>query len=101
MSPLSALIAADTPEFDPNSVTPGVLGFVATILVMAVVVLLVIDMVRRVRRNQYRAEIGERLDAEEAAAAEPNADPSAQSSLEVNDTDRRDDDAPGGATEKS
>jgi len=51
-------------EVDPNSVTPGVIGFVATFLVVAVVLLLIADMVRRVRRVRYRAEISERLDAE-------------------------------------
>lgn len=51
-------------EVDPNSVTPGVIGFVATFLVVAVVLLLIADMVRRVRRVRYRAEINERLDAE-------------------------------------
>jgi hypothetical protein len=51
-------------EVDPNSVTPGVIGFVATFLVVAVVLLRIADMVRRVRRVRYRAEISERLDAE-------------------------------------
>lgn len=51
-------------EVDPNSVTPGVIGFVTTFLVVAVVLLLIADMVRRVRRVRYRAEINERLDAE-------------------------------------
>ena len=37
-------------EVDPNSVTPGVIGFVVTFAVMIAVVLLVLDMVRRVRR---------------------------------------------------
>ncbi|MEX1077776.1 MAG: hypothetical protein WED09_01535 [Homoserinimonas sp.] len=56
--------------FDPNSVTPGVIGFVATFLVIIVVVLLVTDMVRRIRRTQYRAEVNQRLDAEAAALTE-------------------------------
>ena len=62
--PLSILAA--TEEFDPNSVTPGVIGFVATFALAAIIVLLVLDMVRRVRRVRYRAEIGEQLDAEQA-----------------------------------
>jgi flagellar biosynthesis/type III secretory pathway M-ring protein FliF/YscJ len=70
------LSADEKPQFDPNSVTPGVIGFVATFLVMAVVVLLVTDMVRRVRRTQYRAEVNERLDAEAAELAEQ--DPGSQ-----------------------
>lgn len=49
-------------EVDPNSVTPGVIGFVMTFGVMIAVLLLVIDMVRRVRRVRYRQEIEDRLD---------------------------------------
>ena len=49
-------------EVDPNSVTPGVIGFVMTFGVMIAVLVLVIDMVRRVRRVRYRQEIADRLD---------------------------------------
>jgi hypothetical protein len=49
-------------EVDPNSVTPGVIGFIMTFGVMIAVLLLVLDMVRRVRRVRYRAEIAEKLD---------------------------------------
>lgn len=58
------------PEFDPNKVTPGVWGFVITFAVMAFVVLVLFDMVRRIRRVNYRAQVAAQLDAEEAAAAE-------------------------------
>ncbi|GAB3616520.1 hypothetical protein GCM10027416_10770 [Okibacterium endophyticum] len=51
-------------QIDPNSVTPGPAGFIAIFLIGLVVVLLVIDMVRRVRRVNYRAEIQERLQTE-------------------------------------
>ena len=68
--PLLAVAAEE--EFDPNDVTPGVEGFVITFLVMAVVLLLVFDMVRRIRRVNYRAEARERLDAEEREAAGPD-----------------------------
>ncbi|GAA1056656.1 hypothetical protein GCM10017608_21470 [Agromyces luteolus] len=78
MSPALAsaitLVAAAEEEFDPNDVTPGVVGFIATILIMVAVLLLVLDMVRRIRRVNYRAEAQERLAAEEAAAAEAAAD---------------------------
>ncbi|WP_438855093.1 hypothetical protein [Agromyces sp. M3QZ16-3] len=74
MSPALAsaltFVAAAEEEFDPNDVTPGVVGFIATILIMVAVLLLVIDMVRRIRRVNYRAEARERIAAEEAAAAE-------------------------------
>ena len=59
-------------EVDPNSVTPGVVGFLVTLFVAVVVLLLIADMVRRVRRVRYRAEINEKLDAE--AATTPEAD---------------------------
>lgn len=49
-------------EVDPNSVTPGVIGFIMTFGVMIAVLLLVLDMVRRVRRVRYRQEIADKLD---------------------------------------
>ena len=73
MSPLSIVarvVAEEKPRFDPNSVTPGVIGFFAIFAVILIVVLLARDMARRIRRTQYRAEVGERLDAEAAALAE-------------------------------
>ena len=65
-----AVAAEQREQFDPDTVTPGVIGFVVTFLVGAVTVLLVLDLTRRVRRSRYRAEARELLDAEEAAAAE-------------------------------
>ena len=64
-----AQLLASEQEFDPNTVTPGVEGFILTFLVAVIVVLLALDMVRRVRRIRYRSEIEEKLDAEEAAAS--------------------------------
>ena len=61
-------LAEDT-AIDPNIVTPGVVGFVATILVAVVTILLVWDMVRRIRRQRYQAEIEAKLDAEQAATS--------------------------------
>ena len=57
-----------TPAVDPNLVTPGPWGFVAIAFVALAVVLLVWDMMRRIRRARIRSEIDEMLDAEEAAA---------------------------------
>jgi hypothetical protein len=51
-------------EVDPNSVTPGVVGFLATLFVAMGVVVIIVDMTRRGRRVRYRAEIVERLDRE-------------------------------------
>jgi hypothetical protein len=52
------------PDFDPNTVTPGVVGFIVVFLIGAVTVLLCLDVVRRIRRTTYRAQIQERLRAE-------------------------------------
>lgn len=62
---LSTLLLADK-DFDENSVTPGWVGFAITFGVAVITVLIVIDMVRRVRRVRYRGEIRERLEAERA-----------------------------------
>ncbi|MCS4275447.1 hypothetical protein M2390_000608 [Mycetocola sp. BIGb0189] len=51
---------------DENLVTPGVGGFLVVIGIILVAFLLIFDMVRRVRRVNYRAEIVERLEAEKA-----------------------------------
>ncbi|KRA23869.1 hypothetical protein ASD65_05105 [Microbacterium sp. Root61] len=65
-----AATATPTPEqtVDPQLVTPGPWGFVAIALVALAVVLLVWDMLRRIRRGRYRDEVREELDAEEQAA---------------------------------
>jgi hypothetical protein len=57
-----------TPAVDPNLVTPGPWGFVAIAFLAVAVILLVWDMMRRIRRARIRSEIDEMLDAEEAAA---------------------------------
>jgi hypothetical protein len=57
-----------TPAVNPDLVTPGVVGFVATAFVAIAVILLVWDMMRRIRRGRVRADIREELDAEEQAA---------------------------------
>lgn len=70
MVPLWMLDPTPSPvsELDPNTVTPGVVGFVATLVVALATVLLIIDMTRRVRRIKYRAEVVEQLEAERDAA---------------------------------
>lgn len=72
----AVVVAAEKEEFDPNTVTPGVMGFVVTFLVMIAVLLLILDMTRRIRRTNYRAQVQEQLDAEERAEAEGAAEPS-------------------------
>lgn len=73
MSILQALLAVTpTPEATDNPAntfySPGTIGFLLTFFVAGSAVLLIFDMVRRVRRVRYRAEIQERLAAEQAAA---------------------------------
>lgn len=63
-----AIVVAAEEEFDPDTVTPGIWGFVVTFALMVVVVLLILDMVRRIRRTNYRAEVRERLEAERLEA---------------------------------
>ena len=71
------LAATPDPDFDPNTVTPGVVGFLVFFLIALATLLLCLDVVRRIRRTTYRAEIKARLDAEVAARdADPN-DPAA------------------------
>lgn len=72
--------AEEEPDFDPNTVTPGVIGFFAIFLIAAVTVLIVLDMNRRVRRTRYREEVRDKLAAERAASEasdENNTTPSA------------------------
>lgn len=66
-----------TPEVDPDLVTPGVWGFVITTFVALAVILLVWDMMRRIRRGRVRADIQEELDAEAEAQAQAGQAPEA------------------------
>ncbi len=64
---LPAPSPAPTSGVDADLVTPGVWGFVITFLLVVAVVLLIIDMTRRIRRVTYRAQVREQLAAEAAA----------------------------------
>ena len=72
----AAADATSTPTpsmVDPDLVTPGPWGFVIIALVGVAVILLVWDMMRRIRRGRVRADINEELDeleAEQKAADE-------------------------------
>jgi hypothetical protein len=78
---LSALLAATpapTETTDPAATfySPGVQGFIMTFIVVVAAVALIFDMVRRVRKVRYRADITAKLDAEsaeQAADAKPAA----------------------------
>jgi len=81
LSPVVGFILSNTPppEFNPDTVTPGPWGFFAIFFVAAVTLLLGMDLARRIRRTNYRAEMQERLAAEVAerdAAAEKKPDES-------------------------
>jgi hypothetical protein len=78
MTILAALLAATptpTPTTDPAETfySPGTIGFLLTFFVAGSAVLLIFDMVRRVRRVRYRAEIQEKLAAEADSAAAPKS----------------------------
>lgn len=79
----------------PDSVTPGFVGFVAIALIAVVVVFLIIDMLRRIRRAGYRADVNGQLDAEAQAAAEAEAQ--GESAERATDVDDQDIDPRGGA----
>ena len=69
---LSALLAATptpTPTVDPSETwySPGTIGFIMTFFIAAGAIALIFDMVRRIRRVRYRADIAEKLAAEAAA----------------------------------
>ena len=66
---ISAFLAASpspSPSTDPANTfySPGTIGFIATFGMALGATLLIFDLVRRVRRVRYRAEIQEKLDAE-------------------------------------
>jgi hypothetical protein len=67
-TPVAGFILSNTPppEFNPDTVTPGPWGFLAIFLVAAVTLLLGMDMARRIRRTNYRADVRDRLAAEVA-----------------------------------
>ena len=58
---------------DPTLVTPGPVGFVVIAVLALAVIVLVWDMMRRIRRGRVRADINEELDAEQQAAAAARA----------------------------
>lgn len=85
-----------TPVVDPNLVTPGPWGFAIIVFLALAVILLIWDMLRRIRRGRVRADIAEELDAQESAAdadaAAASGDESEQSpeSHDGDGTTRRD-----------
>ena len=64
MNHIATVLLAAVP--DPEKVTPGPVGFLTFFFVAVAVILLAFDMVRRIRRTTYRAEIQQRLKEESA-----------------------------------
>lgn len=85
MSQFASLLLAATPTTDPANTwySPGVVGFLMTFIMVGGVILIIFDMVRRVRRVRYRAEIQEKLAAEQAAAEAKKAKAPKTSSSEA------------------
>jgi hypothetical protein len=57
------------PDANQIVIDPGPIGFIAIAVVAIGAVLLILDMVRRIRRTRIRAEVAAMLDAEVAAAS--------------------------------
>ena len=51
-----------------DQVTPGLLGFLLTAFIVVLTALLIVDMVRRIRRVRYRAQVEEERQAAAEAA---------------------------------
>lgn len=70
----AVVITASNPSPQPNvgpdgdNVTPGVVGFLATLFIALGAVALIFDMIRRIRRMRYREEIATKLDQEQNEA---------------------------------
>ena len=92
-----AVLAATTPTPssseapDPDSISPGVTGFIATFALVVACLLLFVSMARRVRRMQYRAEHDE-AEHDERADDGTAAGPAGTGSGTGTGTDAGDDD---------
>ena len=71
---LMAATPVPDPNFNTDTVTPQWVGFLVTFLVAVATVLLIMDMVRRIRRVRYREEIRVKLDAERKEMADRGAE---------------------------
>lgn len=87
-----------TSTVPPELVTPGFVGFAAVVVLLIAVILLILDMNRRIRRVRYREEVREELDAEEAALAAggPGAAESTRPDADGSRADGQDGDDPKG-----
>lgn len=83
-----------TPTFDPATITPGPEGFLVIAVIAIALILLVTDMMRRIRRGRVRADIAEELDAEEARIAAENAGSDATPAVERTEDNSDEGDVP-------
>lgn len=90
--PWHAGLPTPTPTMtvNPENVTPGFIGFSVMALIAIIVVFLIVDMLRRIRRAGYRADVNEKLDAEEEAKAEKLAEEQARRAEYASDVDDQD-----------
>lgn len=64
---MTGLLASAGEGLDPNSVSPGLIGFLATFGVVVAAILLFVNMSRRLRRLRYREEQEAARRAEESS----------------------------------
>lgn len=62
------------PGLSEDQVTPGTWGFVLTAFIVILTTFLIVDMVRRIRRVRYRAQVEEARLAAEAEASGSTTD---------------------------
>ncbi|MDR6985879.1 hypothetical protein J2Y66_000342 [Paenarthrobacter nitroguajacolicus] len=65
------------PGLSEDQVTPGTWGFVLTAFIVILTTFLIVDMVRRIRRVRYRAQVEEARLAAEEEAGNPAEGPAA------------------------
>jgi hypothetical protein len=87
---VTVFMAEEGQQFDPDKVTPGVVGFIAIAGLAVAVIFLVIDMNKRMRRIQYREEVRDLLaieiaerDAAAAGGGVTEADPALRAADEA------------------
>jgi flagellar biosynthesis/type III secretory pathway M-ring protein FliF/YscJ len=62
------------PGLTDDQITPGIWGFLSTAFIVVLMLLLIVDMVRRLRRVRYRSQVEEERAAGEAPEVREDAD---------------------------
>jgi hypothetical protein len=73
------------PGLSEDQVTPGLLGFLLTAFIVVLTALLIVDMVRRVRRVRYRAQVEEER---QGRAGEPGPDATTEANGDAGRSER-------------